>query len=129
WSGLPMGKLRAGWDNIADQLVEVELAGKPAWMPKTRVGWPDEPLPGAPVVRLLPRFDVYLLGYRDRDLAVPRPYAKRINAGGGIVHPTLLADGRVVGTWKSKRRKDHLDVLVEPFGELTPEIRPGLQAE
>jgi len=81
------------------------------------------------VVRLLGRYDTYLLGYRDRDLAVPRLYAKRVNAGGGIVHPTLLADGRVVGTWKSKRRKDRLDVLVESFGELAPEVRSGLEVE
>ena len=133
WSGLPMSKIRTAWQRIASRLVEVEVeaASSPGWMLKERAAWldEDEPPPQTPVVRLLPRFDVYLLGYRSRDLAVPRRYAKRVNAGGGIVHPTLLVDGRVVGTWKSKRRKDHLDVLVEPFGELVPEVRPGLEAD
>ena len=82
-----------------------------------------------PIMSLLPRFDIYLLGYQKRDLAVPSQYAKRINAGGGIVHPTVLVDGRTVGTWKSKREKNHLVVMVEPFELLAPEIYEGLEAE
>ena len=83
----------------------------------------------APIVRLLPRFDIYLLGYQKRDLAVSPQYAKRINAGGGIVHPTVLVEGRIVGTWKSKREKNHFVVMVEPFERLAPEIDEGLEAE
>ena len=86
-------------------------------------------LTDAEFVRLLPRFDIYLLGYQKRDLAVSPQYAKRINAGGGIVHPTVLVDGRTVGTWKSKREKNHLVVIVEPFEQLAPEIYKGLEAE
>lgn len=132
WSGLPMTMIRPAWQGIADRLIEVEVAGAPAWMLKSRAQWLDDLRPkasNAPVVRLLPRFDIYLLGYRNRDLAVPRGYAKRINAGGGIIHPALLVDGRVLGTWKSSGRKNHLDVQVEPFGELAPEIYPALEAE
>jgi len=81
------------------------------------------------IVRLLPRFDVYLLGYQNRDFAVPRQYAKRINVGCGILHPTVLVDGRAVGTWKSKRKKNDLDVLVEPFDQLAPRVYQGLKAE
>jgi hypothetical protein len=56
-------------------------------------------------------------------------YAKRVNAGGGIVHPTVLVDGRVVGTWKSRREKKQLVVMVEPFEQLAPEVNEGLEAE
>jgi hypothetical protein len=78
---------------------------------------------------LLPAFDIYLLGYKDRDLVVPREYAKRINAGGGMLHPTLLVNGRAVGTWKSERRKGQMVVSVEPFEPLAPEVYAGLEAE
>ena len=98
-------------------------------MLKTCAAWLDEPPVPTPVVRLLARFDIYLLGYQNRDLAVPWQYAKRINAGGGILHTTLLVDGRAAGTWKSKRKKDQLDVVVEPFNNLAPEVHVGLEAE
>jgi hypothetical protein len=129
WSGMPMSKTRAAWQNIADQLIEVEISGRPAWMLKRCAAWLDESLAHAPTIRLLPRFDTYLLGYQNRDLAVPLQYAKRINAGGGILHPTLLVDGRAAGTWKSKPQKNHLDVIVEPFGYLAPKVDAGLEAE
>ena len=129
WSGLPLSKTRAAWQRIADQRIEVEIADRPAWMLKTYASWLDEPPIDAPVVRLLPGFDTYLLGYKKRDLLLPPQHAKRINAGGGLLKPTLLVNGRVVGTWKSKRQKNRLDVLLEPFDQLAPAVQPGLEAE
>ena len=129
WSGMPISKTRGAWQLIADQLIEVEIAGRPAWMLKTHATWLDElPLP-APVVRLLPGFDTYLLGYKKRELAVPPQHAKRINVGGGLLNPVLLVDGRAVGTWKSKQQKHRLDVMLQPFDQLAPDLQPGLQAE
>ena len=129
WSGLPLGEARAGWERIAGELLEVEVAGRPAWLPRDRAAWPDEPPAGSPVVRLAPSFDPYLLGYRGRELAVAPKHARRIHPGGGLLHPALLVDGRAAGTWRSKRRPGGLDVVVEPFDELAAEAREGLEAE
>lgn len=129
WSGLSLSKTRAAWQSLADELLEVNIAGSPAWMLRSQAAWLNEPLPTAPVVRLLPRYDTCLLGYQNRDFVVPREFAKRINAGGGIVHPTLLVDGRVLGTWKSQQQKNLLNVRIEPFGSLAPEVHVGLEAE
>ncbi|MGZ6365550.1 MAG: winged helix DNA-binding domain-containing protein [Ktedonobacteraceae bacterium] len=129
WSGLPLSKTRSAWQRIEGELLEVETASSSVWMLKTQVSRLDELPPPTPIVRLLPRFDIYLLGYQKRDLAVSSQYAKRINAGGGIVHPTVLVNGRIVGTWKSKREKNQLVVMVEPFERLTLEIDQGVEAE
>jgi hypothetical protein len=129
WSGLPLSKTRAAWQRINGELLEVETDSSSVWMLKTHEAWLDKLPTDIPIVRLLPRFDIYLLGYQKRDLAVPSQYTKRINAGGGIVHPTLLVDGRAVGIWKSKRMKNELVVMVEPFEQLAPEIDKGLEAE
>ncbi|HEU0002475.1 MAG TPA: winged helix DNA-binding domain-containing protein [Ktedonobacteraceae bacterium] len=129
WSGLPVSEVRAAWKSIADDLTEVEVAGRPAWMLKTHLAWLDEFPAQAPIVRLLPAFDTYLLGYRSRGLVVSPQYAKRINAGGGMVSPTLIVDGRALGTWKLMRQKSRLDVVLEPFEELAAEIQSGLEAE
>ena len=139
WSGLPASKINKAWQQISGDLVEVDIDGMPAWMLKARTDWLDAPgVPAlsnhdagtpVPVVRLLPRFDVYLLGYHDRHLAVAPQYARRINAGGGILHPTVLVDGRIVGIWKSEQKKGEQVVKVEPFEELAPQVVHGLEAE
>jgi hypothetical protein len=129
WSGLPMGEVRTAWQRIADPLIDVEVAGRPAWLLSEHLAWLDEFPAHAPVVRLLPGFDTYLLGYRSRNLVVSPQYARRINAGGGMVHPTLIVDGRAMGTWKLKRQKSSMDVVLEPFEELASDVQPGLETE
>jgi hypothetical protein len=129
WSGLPMSEVRTAWKSFANDLIDVEVAGRPAWMLKEHLAWLDEFPASAPVVRLLPGFDTYLLGYRSRKLVVSPQYARRINAGGGMVHPTLIVDGRAIGTWKLRRQKSSVDVALVPFEELASEIQHGLEAE
>ena len=129
WSGLPLNKIRVGWQDIGDQIIEVEFGGSQAWMLKIQASLLDEPLSRVPIVRLLPYFDTYLLGYQNRDLSVPSAYAKRVNAGGGMVHPTVLVDGRVAGIWKSKREKKQLLVYVELFEPLMADVVEGLENE
>jgi hypothetical protein len=128
WSGLPRADVRLAWQGIADEVLAVEAAGQPAWLLKTRAGWLDEPPPAQPIVRLLPAFDTYLLGYRDRSLSVAPEHARHIHPGGGILHPTLLVDGRAQGVWRSGRKRDRLEVVVAPFDDLTAPVRGGLEA-
>jgi hypothetical protein len=129
WSGLPLKEIRPAWQQIANQLLQVQIEQQTAWMLKTQSSWLDELSSTTLSVRLLPRYDTYLLGYRNRDFVVGSAYAKRINAGGGIIHPTIVADGQVVGIWKTKKGKNGLEVLIEPFEPLAPEIEAGIEAE
>lgn len=99
WSGLPLRDARSGWSSVR--------ATEPS----------DEPAPEPPDVRLLPAFDTYLLGYRTRDFLVPPEHARRVWPGGGIVRPTVIADGRALGTWRRRGTR----VEIEPF--------PGLEIE
>jgi Winged helix DNA-binding domain len=71
-------------------------------------------------LRLLPAFDTYVLGYKKRP--VPEEFAKRVNAGGGLIRPTVVVDGRIAGTW----RKRSGDIEVKPFEPLD---RTALEAE
>jgi hypothetical protein len=80
-------------------------------------------------VRLLGAFDAYLLGYARRDLAVSASFARRIQAGGGWIHPSVVVDGRVVGTWRQQRTAGGLALTVEPFEALPRDVRPHLEAE
>jgi len=104
WSGLPLRDARSGLAAIAGELAEdrdglVDLAGRPAA--------PRRPLPEV----LLPAFDPYLLGWRERSFAVPPAHAPSVHPGGGVIRATIVADGVVTGTW----RRDRGRVLREPF--------------
>lgn len=127
WSGLPMRDARAGWRLAQGGFEEVRVAGERSWILSGRQ--PEERPDGDPaVVRLLAHFDPYLLGYRDRGLAVPPRYARKVQRGGGFVRPAAILDGLAVATW-DHRDGNRPEVVVEPFERPKPETVSGLEVE
>ncbi len=119
WSGLPTASARAAWRAVESDLEPVEVEGEraPLWMPRSHAQWLDDD-GAAPVVRLLPRFDTYTLGHRTRDLIDPLDGWKRVNAGGGILHPVIVVDGVLRGVWRLRRTGKRLEIGLEPFEPL-----------
>jgi DNA glycosylase AlkZ-like len=114
WSGLGVRDARAGLAAIAGEL---EPAGE-------LVGLAGRAAPAARVPpRLLPAFDPYLLGWRDRSFAVDPAHARRVHPGGGIVRATAIADGRAVATWTAGRGSVALDPFAPLSGTLTAALR------
>ena len=81
-----------------------------------------------PVVRLLPAYDVYLLGYRSREFMVSSAEARQLHPGGGQIRPCLLVDGRAAGTWRIERKKS-VAIVVAPFAPLSKACLAGVEAE
>jgi hypothetical protein len=112
WSGLPPARARAGLSALGEQVTRTTVRGQPAFLLGTATEVPD-------TWRLLPAFDSYLLGYRSRELFLDPAFARRIQAGGGWIHPAVVRGGRVVGTWRLRRERGRATVaakLFEPGG-------------
>ena len=118
WSGIAPADARRAWRDVEDRLVEVPTDRGPRWALRRSI-----PPPSEVVVRLLPAFDEYLLGWKDRQLIASAPQWEAIQRGGGWLHPVVLVDGRAVGTWTSERTADGLRVDVSPFGGLDRALR------
>ena len=133
WAGLPRGRARAAWRAIADELAEVATPLGPRWVLAAGLAGVAAAAGSGPAgCRLLPAFDGLLLGYTDRRWLVPDAHVRRVNAGGGLVRPTVLVDGAVVGTWRLRRARARSGtpavVEVAPFVQGTGAV-PGLEAE
>jgi hypothetical protein len=123
WSGLPAGAARQAFTTLSDELTTV---GEGMFAVAGATPPPD----GAPpVVRLLGAYDTYVLGYRTREPALDAVHAKRIQAGGGVIHPTVVVDGRIVGRWRLRRSRAGGEVHVEPFGPALAELTDQLAEE
>lgn len=129
WSGLTLTDSRRAWQDIEGELVEVDINGQPAWMLKSQSVWLAESPPTAPIVRLLPRFDTSLIGYRRRNWMVESRFEPRIYPGGGWLRETVLVNGAAVATWSTKAYASHTMVIVDPFEPLPQYVWPGLEAE
>ena len=92
-----------------------------------RLGAAQRATPRAAAIpaRLLPAFDPYLLGWKDRAFAVPARHAKRVQPGGGMLRATATVDGRAVGTWSAAGGEVTLDL----FGRVAAEAKAALRAD
>ena len=126
WSGLPLRDCRRGLERIAPELVEIpRLAGNAGDAGESGQAPRGSRLlalrakklraPRSPMVRLLPAFDTYLMGYASRDHAVGAEHERRLLPGGGVLRPAICVDGRFAGLWSSRRSGDRLMVSIEPF--------------
>jgi hypothetical protein len=116
WSGLSAADATTGVDLVRDSFEEVGHDGHRLLVPRG-----IEPAPPQRPYRLLARFDPYLLGHRSRELILDPAFAKRVNAGGGMIAQTMLDAGRIVGSWKAG--------LLEPFQDLPAGAAQAWQAE
>ena len=124
WSGLRLTDVKRAWTAIQDRLVAVETDRGTLWTLRSR----ERPAPPG-LVRLLPAFDEYLLGWRERDIVVSAEHWSRVNRGGGWLHPVVLHDGRLVATWRMERGSKTLTIEIKPFDPLPPAVRRGVASE
>ena len=66
------------------------------------------------VVTLLPSFDEYLVGYRDRSAMVAAEDSRHVIAG-GLFLPLIVRDGQILGRWRRTEGPAALDIRLEWF--------------
>jgi hypothetical protein len=114
WSGVGAADARAAVAAIARELVSETIDG--------RVHFHTAGAP-APIVEssahLLPAFDEYLIAYRDRGAVLDPKHRKRVTVGAGLLSPSVVIDGRVVGTWRRTLARSSVAIALDAFGKVT----------
>lgn len=125
WSGLRVTEACAGLEAVKSELLTETLDGQTYWWAEPT---PPQSAP-SPVVHLLPGFDEYYLGYRERSAIIDPQHADKIVPGGnGIFKPMIVVDGRVVGIWKRTIKKSTVLIEAMPFETLSPAEMDGFAA-
>jgi hypothetical protein len=118
-------------DFLEDGIDEVEVEGQPAFVLKGDKQFP-KPVSS---LRLLPEYDAYVMGFRERDQLVPKAVRGQVAAHGrgryegpaGVRF--LLIDGVAAGIWERKKHAKRIALDVTPSRKLTRGERGQLDAE
>ena len=121
WAGLAMADAKRSVWLIADSLKTVKIDGTEYWLTRDLA----ESAAAQPPVLLLPAFDEYTVGYADRSAAVEATMMNSVNHG---LAASMLANGRVAGTWKrSFSGKNAVAVVPNLLRMLTSKERIALR--
>lgn len=122
---------RALFESLADELEQIDVEGRAAFVLAGDTAFPET----QPSVRLVPEYDVYIMGFRERDHLVPGKVKQQVAAHGrgryegpaGVRF--LLVDGVTAGLWERKKRGKRIELTVAPAVGLTRAQRDELAAE
>ncbi|RNL82449.1 winged helix DNA-binding domain-containing protein [Halostreptopolyspora alba] len=118
WAGLTATDARTALAAARPRLATVEVDGVEYLMDPETPQRLDRVRGEARGVFLLPGFDEFVLGYADRGAVLPAEYADRLVPGrNGVFRATVVADGRIVGTWKRSGNGAASPVEATPFEE------------
>ena len=88
-----------------------------------------------PTVRLLPEYDAYVMGFRERDQLVPAAVREQIaqHGRGRYEGPAgirlLMIDGTAAGLWERRKRGKRVELTVTPAVKLTRAQRSAVEEE
>jgi hypothetical protein len=124
---------RARWvfESLGDEIEEVDVEGRRAYVLAGDTTFPDS----LGTVRLLPEYDLYVMGFRERGELVPDPLREQMarHGRGRYEGPAgsrfLLAGGVLAGLWERRRRGRRIELRVLPIRRLTRAERAELAAE
>ena len=129
WTALPARTVRRAIEAAEPDLTRVNIERTVYWMDPRSPQWLDAARTQAGGVFLLPGFDEYLLGYKDRSAVLEPGHLERVVPGrNGVFKPTVVADGRVVGIWSATTRRGERVVTPVPFEEFSPRVGRALPA-
>jgi Winged helix DNA-binding domain len=130
-SSLKVPEAQALFDSLGSELEELEVEGRRCFVLAGDRSFPM----GARHVRLLPEYDVYVMGFREREQLVPQSVRELIakHGRGRYEGPAgtrlVLVDGMAAGLWERKRRGKRVELDVQLVRRDRESDRIGLERE
>jgi uncharacterized protein YcaQ len=113
WAGFKVGEARKVFDSIDTE--EVRIKGRTYYM---KAGDNlDNPDVQADEVILLPEYDSYLMGHKDKSRILNEDFKSQVFLPLASVAPTIVKNGHIIGTWNMKKKGKSLLFQINPFEE------------
>ena len=125
WSGLPITDARQAIYLIDSELTAEEWNGQTWYIHdicRTR-----GKLSGH--IHLLPSYDEYLLGYKDRTDVLPLEHYSKAFTNNGLFFPIVLHNGQVIGNWDKSVKKKSVDLKYSWFRQVADMNEETLERE
>ncbi|MCB0040747.1 MAG: winged helix DNA-binding domain-containing protein [Caldilinea sp.] len=124
WRGVKSADAQRWWAAVEPELATVAVDGSEQSILRADIDEllaPSDAL--ADSVRMLYRFDPFLLAHKDKRWLVPAAHHKQVFRIAGHIEGVILDRGRAIATWRYVRKGRGLTIVVEPFGRIPQRVR------
>jgi hypothetical protein len=122
WTGISLTEAREIWAREEAGFAPVNVEGWAAAVLREDLDELAQAKFERPLIRLLPYFDSYLLGHKEREHLVDMKDRKNVFRAQGWIAPVVLVDGRALAVWAHNREGNRLHVNVTKFGPISRRI-------
>ena len=129
WSGMTLREAHQIWARQQADIMPVEVEGWRAEVLRDDLDALVQASFEQASIRLLPYFDSFLLGHKDREHLVPMQQRRKVFRAQGWIAPVVLVNGRAGAVWEHALEKARLGVKVTPFDPLTPDMIDCIREE
>lgn len=126
WSGLTVTEAKRGIALAASALERLVIGDAEHWIAQ------DAPrlTRRTPTAHLLPNYDEYFIGFRDRSAIGQRVRdTSTVTGGNALIPHVLVVDGELVGIWRRALERDRVVLSLQPLTRLTRSETSRVTAE
>ena len=129
WSGMTFTEARQIWASEQADFASVNINGWTAEVLRKDLKVLAKAKFERPLVRLLPYFDTFLLGHKEREHLMAAKHRPNVYRPQGWIAPVVLLDGRAAGVWQHSREGNRIVVQVKKFEKLSRLVATGIREE
>jgi hypothetical protein len=112
WSGLSISHAKLALELIKSILSSLQI--------DEQIYWFNDSIPyqNTESTHFLPAFDELIISYKNRTAVIPLEHQSKAFTNNGIFKPTILSNGKVIGTWKRSFKKDAVIMELSYFNSI-----------
>lgn len=125
WSGLTMKEAKQGMNELTAEFEQIVIEGQTYWLPRTG----STVRPRTLSAHLLPNYDEYFIGYKNRDAFSIKEKAFKLEINSTVFNAHIVElNGQLIGGWKRELRRDAVVVKLNLLKNLTQTETSALSA-
>jgi hypothetical protein len=115
WSGLNVSDAKKAFEMVKSKFISSIIENEEYWTNETDNLKTNKDNS----VYFLPAFDELIISYKDRTATIEAENQAKAFTKNGIFYPTIIYNGKVIGTWKKVSKGNETEILPSFFSSLT----------
>jgi polyhydroxyalkanoate synthesis regulator phasin len=132
WIGIAKSEVKEILEGLGDDVARIAIRGLEGeyFVSASDVEQLEKCPSGKDTAHLLPKFDPYIMGYKNRQRLISPKYEKKVYwSTRAEVSPTIVFNGRVIGTWSHSEENSKVSIALAPFEKANKHVMSAIEQQ